>query len=115
MSLTAHTTLLATGLLLLSTNVLADEVVIAYRSGKVQQVTLQEPTEQILQISYRKATPGNDTVTQQPQTKPPAPPTAESQPKPTEKSGAASASPPKTEAGENKRPVKFKWAQPRDE
>jgi len=90
---------------------LADEVVISYRSGAVQQIPLLEPTEQIQQISYRK----KDTV-QAPATA--ATQVAAPQQQPTtsthtSKTAAPAAPEPKPEE-EKKIPIKLKWAQPKD-
>jgi len=107
------TTLLLSCLLLTST-ALADEVVISYHSGAVQRVILQEPTEQIQQISYRKQAPVQLPAASGPAA-PALPQVAAPQQQPvtsTPKETAPSAPEPK--ATTEKIPIKLKWAQPKD-
>jgi len=94
--------------LLLTSTALADEVVITYRSGAVQQVPLLEPTEQIQQISYRKQGTVQAPAPAAPQVSAPQQQPATSTPKAT----APSAPEPKTTT--EKIPIKLKWAQPKD-
>lgn len=107
--LTATTSALILCLTLTGSLALADEVVITYRSGVVQQVPLLEPTEQIQQISYRKQGAAQAPGAVAPQVAAPQqqqPATGTSAPV------APPASEPK--ATTEKIPIKLKWAQPKD-
>jgi hypothetical protein len=105
---TIRTILVLSCLLPASTAALADEVVIIYHSGAVQQVPLLEPTEQIQQISYRKQGAVQAPAAAAPQIAPQQQPAANSKQTPT-----PAAPEPKAEAVK-KIPIKLKWAQPRD-
>ena len=107
MSPTIRTTLTLSCLLFAGAPALADEVVISYRSGAVQQIPLLEPTEQIQQISYRKQGTVQAPTAAAPQAAPQQQPAANST-----KAAPPPASEPK--AASEKIPIKLKWAQPKD-
>jgi hypothetical protein len=109
-----RTAILTASLLICSTNALADEVVIKYHSGKVQQVTLQEPTDQIQEISYRKTAQGPTQSADQPRVVP-APALPLPQPPPAPTGDKTSPKPPAdTGASGEKLPFKIKWAPPKE-
>lgn len=114
MQLTAKTSALILCLTLTGSLALADEVVITYRSGVVQQVPLQEPTEQIQQISYRKQASGQPPAV--PDTTAPKAPQAAApqQQRKASTTKTAPASVPEPKASTEKIPIKLKWAQPKD-
>ena len=95
-------------LLLAGTTAQADEVVINYRSGAVQQIPLLEPTEQIQQISYRKQGTVQAPAATAPQV------TAPQQQPATSATNAAAPAAPEPKAVTEKIPIKLKWAQPKD-
>ena len=80
-----------------ATNCLADTLVITYRSGRVQTVTLDEPMGNISSTEYRTSSPSATGSVPPLQPAPPAQePKAENKQNPPAKSG-----------------VKFKWAPPK--
>lgn len=114
MRLTSKTTMLTIGLLLASSIALADEVIITYHSGAVQQVPLLQPTEQIQQINYRKQAPGQP-ATAAGKPAPAMPPVVAPQQQPAANNTKVAPAPaPEPQATTEKIPIKIKWAQPKD-
>lgn len=111
---TIRTTLMLSSLLLAATTALADEVIITYHSGAVQQIPLLQPTEQIQQINYRKQAPGQPTTATSPAA-PVTPKVIVPQQQPTADSTKTAPAPaPEPKATKEKIPIKIKWAQPKD-
>lgn len=108
MHYTIKTMLVVSCLLFVGSPALADEVVISYRSGAVQQIPLLEPTEQIQQISYRKQGTVQAPAAAAPQAAP-----LQQQPAASATRAAAPAAP-EPKAVTEKIPIKLKWAQPKD-
>ncbi len=90
------------GLMITGTAVVADEIVVTHRSGKVQTISIDSNTDPVEQISFRKTdttTPGNPGKTQTP-------------PAPTPPPQVQQQSAPQQPPAADKPPVKFKWAAP---
>lgn len=113
MNMLKSITLLAAGCLLLGgTPAAADEVIIIYRSGKIQTLQIDSAADPVEQVSFRRKTQ-EAAKTQQPQTQPLAAPAV---------SSTAAAAAPTTAAVKtvipaktpDKSGVKIKWAEPMD-
>ena len=104
------TTLTMTALLLSTTPVLADELIIIHKSGKIQTIQIDSSSDPIDQVSFRRI---NTTPVPAP-----VPPThsgvnvAPSAAPPTQQTTARKAT--ETAKAPEKAEVKIKWAQPMD-
>ncbi|MBW4054424.1 MAG: hypothetical protein HIU83_03275 [Proteobacteria bacterium] len=104
------------GLLLMACPAPADEVVITYRSGKVQTIPVNDTTDPVEQVSYRKtekaapnALPGSQNIP----VRSPSPSTETKTPQPEQEKASTQKAPQPVKNSDTPN-VKFKWAQPID-
>jgi hypothetical protein len=103
---------LTIGLLLLAAPVLADEVIIKYRSGKVQTIQVNDTTDPVEQVSYRKSEKATPDAASESQNTPLLSPSSETKRSQPEQEKASTQKTSESVKNLNKPTVKFKWAQP---